>query len=159
MNNTNIPFSIRPADEVDIAFILKGYQFTTHDNPMETTSILTADKIRQDILTDKPKTFIDIATYNGEAIAFVMYCYVYYPSTGQNIWVSLMYVDPFASRPGLSSVGKRLIDNIIVTHPETAGIYAITNRNNNAMQSVIGRYGGKIFEKFFYIGGLVNRDR
>lgn len=150
-------FLIRPAIEEDIPFILKGYQYVTRDNPMQSASQLTAEKIKNDVLVADPKAYIDVALFEDEVMAFVIYSTVYFASTGQNIWVTTMYVDPFAPRPGLSSVGKRLVEYIGARFPDVTGIYATTERNNKSMQFLTDYYGGKILENLLFIGGPVSR--
>lgn len=149
---------IRPAIEADIPFILQGYQNINSDSPMQTEIKLTAKQIREDILGTPPHAFIDVAMYNDERIGFIFYSTVYFATTGVNAWVTNLYVDPLAARPGLASVGKTLMNHIVIRHKHINGVYAVTERGNHAMKTLTMRYGGKIFENFLFIGGRLERE-
>lgn len=150
-------FVIRPAVETDIPFILTGYQYINRNTPMQTTAQLTPQQIKDHIFSDKPYAYINVATYESEVIGFVFYSLVYFASTGINVWVTNLYVDPLGPRPGISSVGKKLIDHILDRHAEVVGIYAVTERTNNAMQRLVLHYGGKVYEDFLFIGGTLRK--
>jgi hypothetical protein len=143
---------IRPLIESGIPFVLKGYQYVVRNDPMNTLAQLTADRIRSDILDKEPKAFIDVAVYNKEVIGFVMYSFVYFATYGQNIWVTTMYVDPFAPRTGLLSVSQRFMDHMSHLNGKKFGIFASIEKNNHSMQTLLKRYGGKIFEQFHIVG-------
>ena len=151
-------FAIRSAIESDIPFILEGYRDINRAVPMQTDQQLTAQKIRDDILGQVPKAFINVAVYNETVIGFIFYSTVYFATTGVNAWVTNLYVERFAPRPGITSVGRRLLDNITIRHPDIKGVYAVTERNNKAMQSLITHYGGSVFEHFLFIGGPPRHD-
>jgi hypothetical protein len=146
---------IRKAELSDIPFILKGYQFVVRNDPLQTSQQLTADRIKEDVLCDQPKAFIDVAVCNGELAGYVIYSFVYFATFGQNIWITTMYVDPFTPRTGLLSISQRFMEHVSKKDGKKYGIFASIEKTNHAMQILLKRYGGKVFEKFYIVGGAM----
>ncbi len=145
--------TIRPAKESDIQFILDGYFLINRETPMQTANVLTSEKIKRDVLSPNPKAYIDIAEINpGEPMGFIFYSTVYYASTGQVLWVTNLYVDPFAQGRGIASVGKMLIWNTVKRIPDAQGVYGCTEHNNHNAINFFSRIGLKQFEHFLMIG-------
>ena len=143
----------RPAKESDIHFILDGYFLINREAPMQTAQTLNAEQIQRDILSPNPQAYIDIAEVNtDEPIGFIFYSTVYFASTGRVLWVTNLYVDPFASGRGIASVGKMLIGNALRRHPDAKGIYGCTERTNHNALDFFKRIGTKQFDHFLMIG-------
>ncbi len=140
---------VRPATEKDIGFILDGYFKVNQDAPMGKKVSLNAHRIRADILGDNPKAYIDIAEVDGERAGFMFYSSVYFASTGRVIWVTDIYIDPFARGAG---VPRHFIMKARETIPDANGLYGVTEKGNTRAQGYFQAKGARIFEHFYFIG-------
>jgi len=140
---------IRSAKESDIPFVLEGHFQINRHAPMGADKGLTAERIRKDILIEKPQAFIDIVEIDGKPVAFNFYCYTYFASTGQVLWVTNIYVDPFVRRKGITSA---MLKHMQEAHPECAGIYGVTERDNHSAHSAFQANGAEFQPDFLFMG-------
>lgn len=139
----------RPATEKDIGFIMDGYFKVNQDSPMGKGMTLTADRIRADILGANPKAHIDVAEVDGERAGFIFYSPVYFASTGRVIWITIIYIDPFARGAG---VPRHLVMKARETIPDANGLYGATEKGNLRALGYFQAIGGKKFDKFEILG-------
>jgi hypothetical protein len=141
--------SIRPATAHDIGFILDGYFKVNQNAPMGNDVVLDADRIRSDVITDNPKAYIDIAEVDGDRAGFIFYSMAYFASTGQVVWVTDIYIDPFARGTG---VPRHFSKNIRDKFPQVRGLFGVTEKDNTRAQGYFCSQGAKIFDHFLFIG-------
>jgi len=138
---------IRPAEAGDIDFILRGnaavdqksYENGIAPNP------LTSERIRKEILSENPRAFIWIAEHKGERAGFVIFCFCYYASEGEGLWVTNVYVDPFCRRGGVASA---LYQKLKQEFPHVSGIYGSVARRNRLASDFMLGIGAKCYEDY-----------
>ncbi len=140
---------VRAATEKDIGFILDGYFKVNQDSPMGRDVSLSADRIRAEILGDNPKAHIDVAEVDGERAGFIFYSTVYFASTGRVIWITIIYIDPFARGAG---VPRHLVMKARETIPDAKGLYGATEKGNLRALGYFQAIGAKKFDKFEILG-------
>lgn len=140
---------IRPATIHDVGFILDGYFKVNQNLPMGSDVTLTSERIHKEILCDKPLAYIDIAEQDQQPAGFIFYSTVYFASTGQVIWVTDIYIDPFARGTGIP---KRFIQTIRQRFPNIGGVFGVTETDNLRAQGYFISQGAKIFDHFRFIG-------
>jgi GNAT superfamily N-acetyltransferase len=138
---------IRPVEDKDIAFVVRGnmavdeksYEGGLSPNP------LTAERIRKEILCDNPRAFIRIAEHEGEQAGFVIFCFCYYASEGEGIWVTNVYVDPFCRRGGIA---RSLYEGLKQEFSQVSGIYGSVARRNRLASDFMLGIGAKCYEDY-----------
>jgi L-amino acid N-acyltransferase YncA len=141
--------TIRPAREADIPAILHGYFKVNEHSPMGTAYVLSAERIRRDILSAEPKAYIDIAEVDDEFAGFVFYSSVYFASTGQVVWVTDIYIDPFARGAGIP---KKFRDAMQQRFPDAHGLYGVTEKTNTRAKAYFCSQGAHVYDHFDFIG-------
>ena len=140
---------IRPARLEDIPFILHGNIVVDEKSHYQAPDMLTTDRLKRDIFSNNPRAFIDIATVDGETAALVFYSFCYYASEGEGVWVTNLYVDPFARKTGL---GQMLVDHLKKKYPNCSGIYGAVAGKNMLARHFFSKIGATRYDEFVIYG-------
>jgi len=140
---------IRPARLGDISFILHGNVVVDEKSHYQAPDQLSADRLKRDVFSENPRAYIDIAEVDGEAAALVFYSFCYYASEGEGVWITNLYVDPFARKAGL---GLMLVEHLKKKYPKCSGIYGAVADKNKLARHFFSKIGAIRYEEFVIYG-------
>ena len=87
--------NVRPATSTDIPFLAQGF-LETHDR-IEATSVDDyVERLKKDILVEKPRAHAYIFEQDGSPVGYTVYSHGYFVSWGAILWVSQAYIIPQA---------------------------------------------------------------
>lgn len=139
--------TIRAMDETDINFVISAVH-DVHQASEQTGSIINlADRLRIDILSDKPKAYVVIAETDNQPIGMALYSTAYFADEGEIMWQSQLFVSPEYRGKGISDQIINYLKNIC----RQQGYYAICGaiaKSNDASRTCFKRNGGYFLTDF-----------
>ncbi len=144
-------FTIRPATESDIPFILRGNDIIDQLSDLKPKRGLSADHLRRDMFGEKPIAYGLVAMAHNpdtdrlEQAAFVIYSFFYLASEGNSIWVSKFFIDPFCRKQNLGpTIKKYLFD----TYPDAPSIFGSVGVYNKVARMFFSSLGADRYDDF-----------
>ncbi|MDB5477804.1 MAG: hypothetical protein JWM96_299 [Alphaproteobacteria bacterium] len=142
--------TIRPATPKDIPFILTGNNVIDQSSALQSQRGLGANNIHEDIFSERPKAYIDIATLINDAgeeeqAAFLIYSFFYLASEGSAIWVSKFYIDPFCRK---MNIGLQMRDYLFRRYPDCPSIFGCVGVKNRIARVFFAAIGAQRYDDF-----------
>lgn len=142
--------AIRPAKIADIPFILHGNVVVDEKSHYQAPDALSAERLKRDIFSDNPRAYVDVVDGDdGTPVGFVFYCFCYYASEGEGIWITNLYVDPLARK---NNLGVAMVEHLQKKYPHCSGIYGAVANKNTLARHFFTKIGGTRYDEFVIYG-------